>query len=386
MHREVLYGRVSVDREGRSTVDEALNSGGTVADLAGTRQIGLLEPGDPDRIGPYDLLCRLPRGGQGADVFVGSAGPDGALVVIKQLPEGAPDLARKRLAREVENAARVKSSRVASIVDQDLEAEAPYYVQQYVSGTPLDEFMAHRSGGLNAEELRRIAIGLLRALRDVHAAGVVHRDVKPGNIIISGDDVWLVDFGISRYIGPEPPSGTATTGMAALGTKLFASPEQLAGAVLTEASDVYSWGMVIAYAAGAVHPVDPDDTMPDSDYYLALRAGRLDLSGVPANLLDSVEKALRFNPERRPTVAQLARQVEQRTRWLGETSQIPDPRTTMRDQRSLGAVTEAARSELARLERAVADTWTGFAAAGAVMVLLGVVAGLLLAVLYHVVF
>ena len=64
MHREVLYGRVSVDREGRSTVDEALNSSGTVADLAGTRQIGLLEPGDPDRIGPYDLLCRLPRGGR----------------------------------------------------------------------------------------------------------------------------------------------------------------------------------------------------------------------------------------------------------------------------------------------------------------------------------
>jgi hypothetical protein len=135
-----------------------------------------------------------------------------------------------------------------------------------------------------------------------------------------------------------------------------------------------------------VHPVDPDDTMPDSDYYLALRAGRLDLSGVPANLLDSVEQALRFPPERRPTVAQLARQVEQRTRWLGETSQIPDPRTTVRDLRSLGAVTEAARYELARLERAVADTWTGFAGAAAAMVLLGVVAGLLLAVLYHVVF
>jgi serine/threonine protein kinase len=205
-------------------VDERLDTAGAVADLAGTRQISLLEPGDPDRIGPYGLLCRLPRGGQGADVFVGSAGEDDALVVIKQLPEAAPDLARKRLAREVENAARVKSSRVASIVDQDLTADAPYYVQEYVSGTPLDEFMATRAGGLNAEELRRIAIGLLRALRDVHAAGVVHRDVKPGNIIISGSEVWLVDFGISRYIGPELPSGTATTGMAVLGTKLFASP------------------------------------------------------------------------------------------------------------------------------------------------------------------
>jgi ElaB/YqjD/DUF883 family membrane-anchored ribosome-binding protein len=78
--------------------------------------------------------------------------------------------------------------------------------------------------------------------------------------------------------------------------------------------------------------------------------------------------------------------VEQRTRWLGETSQIPDPRTTMRDLQSLGAVTEAARFELARLERAVADTWTGFAVAAGVMVLLGIVAGLLLAVLFHAVF
>ncbi|NEK57002.1 serine/threonine protein kinase [Geodermatophilus sabuli] len=370
-------------------MDEALDV--AVADLADTRQVDPLEPGDADRIGPYALLCRLPRGGQGADVFVGRRAPegpdggDGPLVVIKRLPEAAPELARRRLAKEVENASRVKSSRVARIVDQDLTAGAPYYVQEYVQGTPLDEFLAHRSAGLNAEELRRIAIGLLRALRDVHAAGVVHRDVKPGNIIISGTDVWLVDFGISRYIGPEAPSGTATTGIAALGTKLFASPEQLQGAVLTEASDVYSWGLVIAYAAGAVHPVDPDDDMPDSDYFLALRAGRLDLSPVPPNLLDSVTQALKFAPERRPTVARLARQVEQRTRWLGGTSQIPDPRTTMRDLQSLGAVVEAGRYELARLERAVADTRAGFAAAVAVAVLLGIVAGLVLAVLFHVV-
>jgi len=368
------------------TVDEALDPALAVADLAATRQVDLLEPGDPDRIGPYELLCRLPRGGQGADVFVGSADPDAPLVVIKRLPEGAPELARRRLAREVENAARVRSSRVARIVDRDLDAGAPYYVQEYVAGTPLDEFLAHRSGGLNAEELRRVALGLLRALRDVHAAGVVHRDVKPGNIVISGTDVWLVDFGISRYVGPEPPSGAATTGMTVLGTKLFASPEQLQGAALTEASDVYSWGMVVAYAAGAVHPVDPDDSMSDSDYYLALRAGRLDLTRVPPNLLDSVSQALRFAPDRRPSVARLARQVEQQTRWLGETSQIPDLRTTVGDLRSPEAVAEVARYQLARLERAVADTWSGLAAAVAVVVALGFVAGLLLAVAYHSVF
>ncbi|SFL38831.1 serine/threonine-protein kinase [Geodermatophilus ruber] len=365
-------------------MDDALDSAGTVAALAGTRRLELLEPGDPERIGPYGLLCRLPRGGQGADVFVGSVSPGSPLVVIKRLPEGAPNRARRRLAREVENAGRVKSPRVARIVDQDLAAGAPYYVQEYVAGTPLDEFLAQRgSAGLNAEELRRIAIGLLRALRDVHAAGVVHRDVKPGNIIISGTDVYLVDFGISASLEPEPPSGTATTGMAALGTKLFASPEQLQGAVLTEASDVYSWGMVIAYAAGAVHPVDPDDVLPDAEYFLALRAGRLNLSAVPANLLDSVSQALRYAPERRPSVARLARQVEQSTRWLGQASQIPDPRTTFADLQSLGGVVEAARFELARLERAVADTRWGYAAALGAAAVLGIVAAMVLAVLWH---
>ncbi|WNV74095.1 serine/threonine-protein kinase [Geodermatophilus sp. DSM 44513] len=367
-------------------MDEALDPAGAVADLAGTREIRLLEPGDPDRIGPYHLICRLPRGGQGADVFVGSAGEDGALVVIKRLPEAAPDLARRRLAREVENAARVTSPRVASIVDRDLTADAPYYVQQYVPGTPLDEFMAARAGGLTGGELRRIALGLLAALRDVHAAGVVHRDVKPGNIIICGDQVWLVDFGISRYVGPEPPSGTVTSGMAALGTKLFASPEQLAGAVLSEASDVYSWGLVVAFAAGGVHPVDPDDSLPDSDYYLALRAGRLDLSRVPGDLLDSVQQALRFLPERRPTVDRLARQVEQRTRRLVTDPADGDPRRPTRDLPSLGTVTDTARQGLARVERAVADTWSGFAAAAAVVVLLGLVIGLVLAVAFHAVF
>lgn len=368
-------------------MEEELVPAETLAELAETREVDRLEDGDPSRIGPYTLLCRLPRGGQGADVFVGRAGPGDPLVVIKRLGEGAEDLARRRLAREVENAARVRSSRVASIVDQDLTAEAPYYVQEYVHGTPLDEFLAQRGhGGLNAEELRRIAIGLLRALRDVHAAGVVHRDVKPGNIIISATDVRLVDFGISRYIGPEPVPGTATTGLTPFGTKLFSSPEQLQGAALTEASDVYSWGMVIAYAAGAVHPVDPDDELSPGDYYLALRAGRLNLSHVPPNLLDGVTQALTFAPDRRPSVARLARQVEQSTRWLGQSSRIPAPRTTVRDLQSVGSFVEAARYELARIERTVADTQTGFAAALACVVLLGALVGLVLAVVFHAVF
>jgi len=368
--------------------EEELPSAEGLTTAVGTRRVHPLEAGDPVAIGPYTVLCRLPRGGQGADVFVAKKTDDAAaaLVVVKCLPADAGELTRRRFAREVANAARIGSTRVARIVDQDLEAKSPYYVQEYISGLPLDEWLAQRErGGLNAEELRRVAIGLLRALRDAHAAKVVHRDVKPGNIVISDKGVFLVDFGISRYLGTEHADGTVTTALNGFGSKLFASPEQLQGLPLTEASDVYSWGMVIAYAAGARHPVDPDDELSPADYWLELRAGRIDLSAVPSNLLDSVTHALRFAPERRPSLSELARDVEQRTRWLGQTSEIPSPRTVPGDFRSLDAVRELVRYQLGRVERAVADTQTGYAVAIGAAALLGVVAGLVLAVLFHVV-
>jgi eukaryotic-like serine/threonine-protein kinase len=367
-------------------VADALSPSGGRTEEFGHRRVHPLEPADPPVIGTYRLLCRLPRGGQGADVFVARSDSAGPLVVIKCLPAAAGELVRRRFAREVENAARIRSPRVARIVDQDLTVASPYYAQEYIAGTPLDEFLAQREGGLNAEELRRIAIGLLRALRDAHAAQVVHRDVKPGNIIITDRDVFLVDFGISRYLGSERPAGTVTTSLAGFGSKLFASPEQLQGLPLTEASDVYSWGIVIAYAAGAEHPVDPDDELSPADYWIELKAGRIDLAPVPHNLLDSVTHALRFNPERRPSLAELGRDVEQSTRWLGQTSEIPSPRTAFADFRSLDAVLDVVRYQLARVERAVADTQTGYAAAIGVAVVLGVITGLVLAVLFHVVF
>ncbi|MEU2349887.1 serine/threonine-protein kinase [Modestobacter sp. NPDC049651] len=357
-----------------------------LTDWLGERVVHPLEPGDPTSVGPYRLVHRLPRGGQGADVFVGKNGTAGPLVVVKCLPAGAGDLVRRRFAREVENAARVRSPRVARIVDQDLAAGSPWYAQEYIAGTPLDEFLAARAGGLGTEELRRIAIGLLRALRDVHAAEVVHRDVKPGNIIITDRDVVLVDFGISRYLGAEGSPGTVTTALAGFGSKLFASPEQLQGRPLVTASDVYSWGMVIAYAAAGRHPVDPDDELPPADYWAELQAGRVDLSALPPNLADPVAHALRLDPEQRPTVDELARDVEQGTRWLGLTSEIPAPRTAWQDLRSVAAVREAVRFQLSRLERAIADTRTGYAAALAVAVLLGLLAAVVLTVVTYIVF
>src|SRR3954452_2899663 len=218
-----------VGREGMRVVEEDLPSSEGLTTVVGTRRVHPLESGDPVAIGPYTVVCRLPRGGQGADVFVAKSDEEPAqLVVVKCLPADAGELTRRRFAREVENAARIVSPRVARIVGQDLDAKSPYYVQEYVQGLQHDEWLAARERvGLNAEELRRIAIGLLRALRDVHAAKVVHRDVKPSNIIINEKGLWLVDFGISRYLSTEHADGTITSAINAFGSKLFASPEQL---------------------------------------------------------------------------------------------------------------------------------------------------------------
>ena len=106
---------------------------------------------------------------------------------------------------------------------------------------------------------------------------------------------------------------------------------------------------------------------------------------MPHNLLDAVTHALRFQPERRPSLSELARDVEQKTRWLAQTSEIPSPRTAIGDFRSLDAVREVVRYQLARLERAVADTNSGYAAAAAIAVLLGVIAGLILALVFHII-
>src|SRR4051812_2072726 len=101
-----------------------------LTDVVCTRRVYPLEPADPRCIGPYTAVCRLPRGGQGADVFVGKSDEQGR-VVIKCLPAQAGEMSRRRFAREVENAARIRSPRVARIVDQDLTSSSPYYVQEF---------------------------------------------------------------------------------------------------------------------------------------------------------------------------------------------------------------------------------------------------------------
>ena len=346
------------------------------------RQVLPLTADDPEQVGDHVLICRLPPGGQSADVFVARRGDE--RVVVKMGPADASGDATRRFTAEVANASRINSPRVARVLDSDLQAQRPYFVQEFVDGTPLSELLEQRQerqrAALNTEELRRLAIGLLLAIQDVHSAGVVHRDVKPGNVIITPDgDVVLVDFGISRLSG-EDGSLTRTSQVVFVGSHLFASPEQIGPtARLTPATDVFSWGLVVATAAGR-YPADA--TADLATHYQNLVHEHLDLSALPPELAAPVRAALRPRAQDRPAVDRLVQQVESATRWYAvPDSAIAQPRWRLEDVVRLGAL----RYQLGQLERAIVDSPVHYAAALVLGGLLGSGFGLVLAVLWSVV-
>jgi len=362
---------------------------GTTPTAVPQRVVHPLRPGDPAVLGRYELLARLPSGGMGADVYTATAG--GETFVVKALAAGSGAPAVERFCSEVANAERISSQRVAGVIDADLTAERPHYVQRYVEGTPLDELIADRPGGLRAEELRRLAIGLLLALADIHAVQVAHRDIKPGNIIITGDgDVVVVDFGISRTTD-ELGAFDMTRAVVSVVTPRFAAPEQMVqGDTLTRAVDVYAWGMVVAYAATGRYPVDGNEQMDIADYLRSLEREAFELSALPPAVSVPVREALRYRADRRPSVQQLLREVESATRWDPPPADptavlVSQPRWRLADLRSVEAVRTWLRYSLSALERAVVDDKLTYAALIGAAVLLGALAGLVLAVLWYVV-
>ncbi|HTZ30090.1 MAG TPA: serine/threonine-protein kinase, partial [Streptosporangiaceae bacterium] len=178
----------------------------------------------PDRLGPYRLLERLGEGGMGV-VYL-AADEQQRRVAVKALrPAIAADPnARRRLAREVETMQRVRSPFVAEVLDADVTSDPPYIVTRYVSGQTLEDVVS-QVGPLTGAHLARLASGLALALSAVHAAGVVHRDLKPGNVMIANGEPVVIDFGIAQV----PDSTRLTqTGMF-MGTPGYLAPEVIEG-------------------------------------------------------------------------------------------------------------------------------------------------------------
>ena len=254
----------------------------------------------PGKIGPYRLLEKIGEGGMGVVYLARDA--DGRPVAVKVLgPAVSQDPnARRRLFREVETMRRVRSRYIAEILDADVGGPSPYIVTRYVPGRTLDDAV-RQDGPLRGPALARLASGLAAAIAAIHAAGVVHRDLKPGNVMLCDGQPVVIDFGIAHI----PDSTRLTqTGMV-MGTPGYLAPEVIEGQPSSGASDVHSWGATVAFAATGRQPYGAGTYQT---IFFRVLQGKAELAGVPAPLLPLVQGALAADPRQRPPAGWLAEQ------------------------------------------------------------------------------
>uniref|UniRef100_UPI000A970E5B serine/threonine-protein kinase n=1 Tax=Streptomyces torulosus TaxID=68276 RepID=UPI000A970E5B len=259
-----------------------------------------LDVGEPTVVGPYRLLGRLGSGGMGRVYLGRSAG--GRTVAVKVVhPHFALDEEfRARFRREVEAARRVGGAWTAPVLDADPEASVPWVAIGYAAGPSLSAAVAD-GGPLPEHTVRVLGAGLAEALSAVHALGLVHRDVKPSNVLLTVDGPLLIDFGIAR--ATDGTASLTSTGVS-IGSPGYMSPEQILGHGVTGAADVFSLGAVLAYAATGESPF-PGDSSAALLYKVVHEPPRLD--GLRGDLHDLVERCLAKEPGARPAPDEIAR-------------------------------------------------------------------------------
>ncbi|AQT72279.1 hypothetical protein B1K54_11830 [Streptomyces sp. fd1-xmd] len=253
-------------------------------------------------MGPFEVVGVLGQGGMGRVLL--AAGPDGRLVAVKQvLAHFADDEGfRARFRREVTASRKVSAAYTAAVIDADPDAPTPWLASVFVAGPSLGA-VVKAVGVLPEDAVRRLAAGLTSALAEIHRAGLVHRDLKPDNVLLAEDGVRVIDLGIARATEGEPDGDTGLTRTGfVVGSPAYMSPEQAEGEPLTPASDVFSLGSVLVMALTGRSPFAGSSTLKTL-YEVA--HGEPDLSAVPAGLRDLVARCLAKDPEARPSPAEL---------------------------------------------------------------------------------
>ncbi|MFI1800693.1 protein kinase [Streptomyces sp. NPDC020379] len=258
---------------------------------------------DPRVVGSFRLHRRLGAGGMGV-VYLGSdrRGQRVALKVIR------PDLAedqefRSRFAREVQAARRIRGGCTARLVAADLDADRPWFATQYVPGPSLHD-KVNEEGPLSAAQTASIGAALAEGLLAVHDAGVVHRDLKPSNILLSPKGPRIIDFGIAWATGASTLTHVGT----AVGSPGFLAPEQVRGAAVTPATDVFALGATLAYASMADSPFGQGSS--EVMLYRVVHE-EPQLMAVPDALAPLVHACLAKDPEERPSTLQLSLRLKE---------------------------------------------------------------------------
>jgi eukaryotic-like serine/threonine-protein kinase len=252
-----------------------------------------LLPDDPDRIGPNELLARLGAGGMGQVYLARTRG--GRPVAVKVIHEqlAADRDFRARFGREVAAARRVTGAFTAPLLDADPEAALPWLATAYLPGLSLDDAVAGH-GPLPVAAVRALGAALAEALVAVHAAGVVHRDLKPPNVLLTSAGPRVIDFGIARAADFATLTGTGVI----IGTPGYLAPEQITGAEAGAPVDVFALGALLVHALTGVGPFGRGSS---HDLLLRTVTAEPSLDGVAdavlrAQLAACLDKA----PERRP--------------------------------------------------------------------------------------
>ncbi|MGA5604796.1 protein kinase domain-containing protein [Streptomyces griseoincarnatus] len=257
-----------------------------------------LDMDEPTVVGPYRLLGRLGSGGMGRVYLGRSAG--GRTVAVKIVhPHFALDEEfRARFRREVDAARRVGGAWTAPVLDADPDARVPWVATAYAAGPSLTAAVTEL-GPLPEHTVRTLGAGLAEALTAVHGLGLVHRDVKPSNVLLTLDGPLLIDFGIAR--ATEGTASLTSTGVS-IGSPGYMSPEQILGKGVTGAADVFSLGAVLAYAATGAPPF-PGDSSAALLYRVVHEPPELD--GLTGDLREVTEACLDKDPSARPSPADI---------------------------------------------------------------------------------
>jgi len=261
-----------------------------------------LRPGEGTRLGPYELLGRLGEGGMGS-VYLGREDGSGRRVAIKVIrAEYAHDAEfRARFRSEVSRAKQVPPFSTAEVLDADPDHDPPYLVVEYVDGPSLATVVKEQ-GPMSGSVLHGVAIGIATALTAIHGAGVIHRDLKPGNVLLARGGVKVIDFGIAR---PFEATSNHTGTDQMVGTVAYMAPERFDpahGRQVTSAADVFSWGAVVQFAATGRTPFAADSPAATA---MRILTQPPDLSGLPESLRSIVERSLAKDPVERPTARDL---------------------------------------------------------------------------------